>query len=97
MYSVETLLGGECGDVLGYSGALGTFTAALFYSILRSEGGNPFIRNDALYIDVVRASGLARDTGRWAAFHDPNGAIRLEYARSVWNARRPGTDVVELG
>jgi len=72
------------------------FCAALFFSILRAEGGNPIIRKGALCL-TFRRTPTTIGAGEWAASHDPNGAARLEYAKSIWAARDPNTEVVELG
>lgn len=72
------------------------FSAALFYSILRAEGGNPVVRKGALCITFRRTAATIR-AGKWAAAHDPDGFVRMEYAKSIWTARDPQSDVVELG
>lgn len=85
------------GGIDANSFATRMFNVGLFYSILRSEGCDPFVRNGGIYLSVTRDSPTLRAAGRWAAVHDPAGAFRLEYVRAVWNARAPFTEIVELG
>lgn len=35
--------------------------------------------------------------GTWAALHDENGAVRLEYARAAWAERTSDDDINSLG
>lgn len=88
MLNLETVVVGDFVDV--------AFNVALFYSILRTEGCNPFVRDGGLYLDFINSAAV-KDAGTLAALYDPSGEIRLEYARSAWTARRSGTEVVELG
>jgi hypothetical protein len=81
----------------GSAKALNAFDAALFFSILRAGGDNPQIRHGGLCCGVHPRSKVIRDAGQWAAFHDPTGELRLEYARAIWSARNPGTEIIELG
>jgi|UPI0004BBF26D hypothetical protein len=41
--------------------------------------------------------GSAEDADRWAALHDPNGSVRLEYARAAWAKRASDDSVILLG
>ena len=72
----------------------GAFDPALFFLMARAAGGNPRICNGGLYCDLSPSLG---GIGRWAARHDPAGDLRLEYVKSVWNARRSGTEIIHLG
>jgi hypothetical protein len=95
MYSLETAVG-DYSEVLSLGEALGAFSVALFYSILRAEGCNPFIRDGGLYTEFGNSE-MAREAGTWAALYDPTGELRLEYAREAWTARRSEAEVVWLG
>lgn len=73
------------------------FSAALFFSFLREAGGNPFVKDGGLYCGIPQMSEALRLAGIHAAKFDPDGQIRLAYARSEWEARPPGTRIVSLG
>lgn len=91
MYSLKIVIekGGE--------EALRKFNPALFFSILRAAGGNPYILNGCAYVTARQTSSIIRDAGRWAAGHDPDGSIRREYAGSMWRARPQGAEKIDLG
>ena len=73
------------------------FSAALFFSFLRESGGNPFVKDGGLYCGTPQITEALRLAGIHAAKFDPDGQIRIAYARSMWEARPPGTRIVKLG
>jgi hypothetical protein len=72
------------------------FCERTFFQKIREEGCNPIARDGGLYIDFINSAAV-RDAGRWAALHDPDGALRLEYARAAWEDRRTDDEVILLG
>jgi hypothetical protein len=73
------------------------FDAALFFSFFRAAGGDPQIRSGGIYRQAARRTPALREVCAWAAIHDPNGAIRMEYVRQQWEACAGGSTVVYLG
>lgn len=73
------------------------FSAALFFSYLREAGGNPFVKDGGLYCGIPQRTEALRLAGIQAGLLDPDGKIRLAYARSMWEGRLPGVRVVTLG
>lgn len=55
----------------------------------------PWFAAVGLYMDIV--PDRARDLGRWAALHDPEGTARMEYVCTAWGTRRTDDDVILLG
>lgn len=73
------------------------FCSYTYFTGLRGEGGNPFVANGGLYQSVTEGSKSAREFNEWAARHDPDGALRLEYARAMWSVRSSDDEVILLG
>lgn len=69
------------------------FCARTYYAALRGAGCDPMIRGGGLY--TLLNGG--REAGKWAAFHDPDGSQRLEFARAAWANRGEDEEVVLLG
>lgn len=63
------------------------------YTGLRAKGCDPIIRNGGLLLNESSGDNL----DKWAALHDPDGALRLECARAAWAGRTSDDEVVLLG
>jgi hypothetical protein len=72
------------------------FCERTFFQKIREEGCNPLVTQNGLYTGFVNSAAV-RDAGRWAALHDPDGTLRLEYARAAWEDRRTDDEVILLG
>ncbi|MCP1765551.1 hypothetical protein [Bradyrhizobium japonicum] len=69
------------------------FCAKTYYTGLRAKGCDPIIRNGGLLLNESSGDNL----DKWAALHDPDGALRLECARAAWAGRTSDDEVVLLG
>ncbi|MGY4313712.1 hypothetical protein [Bradyrhizobium sp. JR3.5] len=69
------------------------FDAHTYYASLRAEGCDPVVRNGALLFLVDGGD----EAGTWAALRDPDGSLRLEYARASWAKRTSDDEVIPLG
>ena len=81
----------------GDRNALGAFNAAAFFTILRACGVNPRLRFGGLYCNSMPRSTVVIEARAWAAHHDPDGRIRMEYALQIWNTRKSEFEIIELG
>ncbi|MBR0903344.1 hypothetical protein [Bradyrhizobium liaoningense] len=68
------------------------FSPGAYFHGVREAGCNPFVANGGLYQSVG-----ASDLNKWAARHDPDGSLRLKYARMMWAARASDDEIIELG
>lgn len=71
------------------------FCAKTYYIGLRAKGCDAIIRNGGLYVLLNESSGGNLD--KWAALHDPDGALRLECARAAWAGRTSDDEIILLG
>lgn len=72
-----------------------SFCAYTYYTGLRAQGSDPIVWKGGLYWHVGTSS--IGNLGEWAARHDPDGKLRMEYARMMWAARASDEEVIPLG
>ena len=69
------------------------FCADTYYAGLRAAGCDPVIRDGAVHMLL----NLAPELDAWAAHQDPDGSLRIEYARAVWAKRTSDEEAIPLG
>jgi hypothetical protein len=69
------------------------FCAKTYYTGLRDAGCDPVVY--ALHIHLGESS--VSNLNKWAARHDPDGALRLECARAAWAKRTSDDEIIALG
>ncbi|MGF6433484.1 hypothetical protein [Bradyrhizobium elkanii] len=70
------------------------FCAHAYYVALRDEGCDPIVRGGGFYMLL---NGNRSPAGKWAALRDPDGSLRLEYARTAWAERTSDDEIILLG
>lgn len=71
------------------------FCPRTYFHGLREAGSNPLVRGGGLRWLVGESS--TSNLNKWAALHDEDGAVRLQYARDAWAERTSDDDVILLG
>ncbi|WP_234683991.1 hypothetical protein [Bradyrhizobium monzae] len=71
------------------------FCAYTYFSGLRAQGCDPIVRNGGLHWLVGESS--VSNFHEWAALHDPDGNLRIEYARAMWSTRASDDEIIALG
>ena len=71
------------------------FCAYTFFTGLRAAGCDPIVANGGLYWSFVESS--LGNLGKWAARQDPDGKLRTQYARAMWDARASDDEIIPLG
>ncbi|SDJ62678.1 hypothetical protein SAMN05216338_10578 [Bradyrhizobium sp. Rc2d] len=71
------------------------FCAYTYYTGLRAKGCDPIVARGGLHCGVVGDS--TRNLHEWAARHDPDGKLRIDYARMMWAVRASDDEVILLG
>lgn len=81
---------------VGEPGEHDVFDPALFFTIQRNIGMDPYVRGAAIGFG---STSDAKDESlfMWANESDPGGRRRAEYAADRWGEREPGQTIVFLG
>lgn len=71
------------------------FCPRTYFHGLREAGSNPLVHGGGLYWSVGESS--TGNLGKWAARHDPDGKLQMDYARAMWSTRASDDEIIALG